>query len=178
MRMLCGDAIHGEGCNERYDRRKGSYHIEHDVPIGSIDDHTSSRGANSRAEGHHDAEEPHREATALDREREHEHAHDHGHENTRAHCLNDTTREQYREIRPPSSEKRADREDRHREQEEIADRKAIDQKRGHGNHDGVHEREAGGEPLTCGGIDAHVDHDGRQRWRYHCLVEHCHERAH
>lgn len=48
MRMLCGDAIHGEGRNERHDRRKGGYHIEHDVPIGSIDDHTSSRGANSR----------------------------------------------------------------------------------------------------------------------------------
>lgn len=47
-----------KGSNERHDRRKGSYHVEHDVPIGSIDDHASSRGANSRAEGHHDAEEP------------------------------------------------------------------------------------------------------------------------
>lgn len=151
--------------------------VEHDMPIDRIDHDARNRGTDCRGEGDDEAEDAHGRAPAVDGKHDEQNGHGHGHEYARTYSLNEAPGQENVEGGPPSAKQGADGKDAHGEEEEAAYREAVLKVGGNGNHDGVHECETRGKPLTRRRIDGHLGHDGGKRRRNKRLVENGNERA-
>ena len=132
--------------------------VEHDMPIDRIDHDARNRGTDCRGEGDDEAEDAHGRAPAVDGKHDEQNGHGHGHEYARTYSLNEAPGQENVEGGPPSAKQGADGKDAHGEEEEAAYREAVLKVGGNGNHDGVHECETRGKPLTRRRIDGHLGH--------------------
>ena len=147
------------------------------VPGGVVDDESGGRGSQCRREADDEAVQAHGGAALLNGEHEHELGHHEGHHDALTRRLHKAAGKDGGKVGAPAGDGRASREDRHGNEEQVAHREAVDEKCRDWDHDGVHERKAGGEPLGRGGVDVRLNHDGGKRRGHQRLVEHGDERA-
>ena len=169
--------VHKEQRRNDNNDGQGEDEVEQNVPVGLVDDEARHRGADGRREGDNQAEDAHGRAAAINREHQHEHGHGHRHEDAGAGGLHETASQKHREVEAHGRQQRAHGKQAHREHEQLPRGEPILQKRRDGDHDGVHQREPGGQPLGRGLIDIHLGHDGRQCRRHQRLVQHRHKGA-
>ena len=89
------------------------------MPVGLIDNEARHRGADSRREGDHQAEDAHGAAAAIHGEHQHQHGHGHRHQDARACRLHQTTAEQHGEVMSQTAQQSAHGEQAHGCQEQF-----------------------------------------------------------